>query len=395
MYSSKTQRAAMQKITVRAILDYLEKHEWRQEHALKRGGFTYRHGKTDVQAIVPSGPHTADYVARVADLVECVAEAQDEEPNTILTELLAFGSAADILEFAVSGSYGENGSVPVSFASEFYAALQKLVEAAGRAVFDATPQRHYKRIRTSETKALVDHWQLTPAKFGSYSVELVCPLENPDSDPEPEIPIGQTAFPFNHRFKESKSRKVTKLVMETLCQLKYCSENQDSAPLESDPLVNLNFYEAILSLCPEEEDIELRSSVSWSKMLEPPSIPCTTLVFGHRDFEFVAEVLEKLRPTASPPTLEVFVGSVDTLQGKIGMDGRMAGEVTIKIFSEESSRAKLDLSPDDYKVACDAHAGGHHVTFQGYLEFGRRKHRILNYSLFQMANQIRNSPQDN
>ena len=93
-----------------------------------------------------------------------------------------------------------------------------------------------------------------------------------------------------------------------------------------------------------------------------------------------------MRPS-QPPKLEQFVGFIDMLNGKPGPDNRPAGEVTLAFLDEgeeKLSRARLDLSVDDYAKAIKAHSATSIVTVRGLLHRGPRISVITDYRLFEI-----------
>jgi hypothetical protein len=82
-------------------------------------------------------------------------------------------------------------------------------------------------------------------------------------------------------------------------------------------------------------------------------------------------------------SVEPFVGLVDALLGDPDENGQVSGEVQLLILNQEEARkARVNLGPDDYHKAWEAHGVGGYVQLHGILILGDRVHRIENVSNF-------------
>jgi hypothetical protein len=94
-----------------------------------------------------------------------------------------------------------------------------------------------------------------------------------------------------------------------------------------------------------------------------------------------------------------FAATVETLNGDAGEDGRRSGEVIVRAISnDESIKARIFLSADEYKIADEAHMTNALVSFSGVLQRQRRLNIIKNVSNFSLVgerNHSSNSPEPN
>ena len=113
----------------------------------------------------------------------------------------------------------------------------------------------------------------------------------------------------------------------------------------------------------------------------PEDVP-RAVTFRKEHFPVIESIFKRLQPTGEPEH-DLFVGYVDTLNGFMGDSGEMQGEVTLQLLHEgESIRAKVDLSPADYRTANEAHMAGGAVSVRGVLHLGRRLHRLRDVTGF-------------
>lgn len=90
-------------------------------------------------------------------------------------------------------------------------------------------------------------------------------------------------------------------------------------------------------------------------------------------FEHLARVL---RPTDAPP-VDVHVGRVVELKGDVNADGRLEGEVVLRLDADdELIRARCWLGPDDYMKALVAHGRQRPVSLHGRLTRAGRSYTL-------------------
>lgn len=86
-----------------------------------------------------------------------------------------------------------------------------------------------------------------------------------------------------------------------------------------------------------------------------------------------------LRPASKGIGEELFVGTVETLEGTVGPGGRRSGEVCFSLLLPEGEpmRVRAILDPDQYEVAMRAHERGNsYVKLLGVLNRGARVGRL-------------------
>ena len=146
--------------------------------------------------------------------------------------------------------------------------------------------------------------------------------------------------------------------------------------------LNANMCEALLSLRDPSKDVHLELGVTFSKRLPgPPDLPRTVLI-EDRGFELLVQAARVLRAADESTERElrgyiVKLAIHDTGYAHEDIDLADSREATLR-FIEHGRRqhARMDLDPDDYKLACEAHRDGKEITVQGRLERTGKQWRI-------------------
>jgi hypothetical protein len=147
-------------------------------------------------------------------------------------------------------------------------------------------------------------------------------------------------------------------------------------PPPGAPVVSANLCEALAEMIPSPEDSTLQVGSSWSPVLPAPrDVPRVVRV--DRQYRPAIEQLARaLRPSTRPEP-DLYVGKVDALQGEPGPDGRIQGEIVLAAqVEDEIVKVRLELGPDDYQNAGEAHLHGRYVSVRGILRRGARLHRL-------------------
>jgi hypothetical protein len=321
------------------------------------------------QVLVPLDPGAPGYELRVAEAVQVLAEKEGRPAIAVLHDLLLVD--ADIVRFRITSPDTATGVLPLEQGIHLLAGAKQALLSSACSVI--TPQRHHPRLARAEAEQLLSACRLGQTERGSFTVAISCPLHAVESGDEATTPF---------------ARQATLVLMGSAERIVGAIENDavDSLYQESgpQPVLSSNFCEALLLMQPQQERASLSLSCSWARGLQnsQPSVAPRSVTFRPEHFPLIEQIYQRLQP-AEEPMPDLFVGYVATLNGAMGEDGRMQGEVTLLILREESPlRVRADLGPDDYATAAQAHMAGEVVAVRGALHRGRRVHRLTGIESF-------------
>jgi|KBSSwiStaDraftv2_1062776.scaffolds.fasta_scaffold86499_3 hypothetical protein len=214
-------------------------------------------------------------------------------------------------------------------------------------------------------------------KHSSFVLKVSCPFD--------VRCFGEQDVPFARQTMLTIDRALRQLV--SAIEADSLQEFVEDAKRDREPAVSSNLCEALTRLYDEELRNSLDVSVAWSA-LSPVSQPTSEPIRIQRDyFQRIEEVRRALRDTGEPVE-DIFVGTVEQLNGDMGNDGRRAGQVMLALLlpeGEEVIRANTNLNADQYEIADQAHmTDGAYVMIMGRLHPGRQPRLITNVSHFQM-----------
>lgn len=340
-------------IGVEHVTAYLGSTGWKRRADFPRPEVLVFDGPPDdegepITAVISSSTTMRDFRAGLARLVEALGSLEDRSPYQIALDMRSPGT--DRLYARVISDMTTNGSIPLPFASVLLQGLRDLVASAACAEEDARP------FFAKTTRLGIEHarsWRFGQTQIGSFVATIECPVvptvgQPPDADAPP---LG---------------RRVTERIMRGLGAL-------DRAVLDGRPDgllhayrdgLNANMCEALLSLKTPGIELQLELSVQWSKRLPASGrVPRTARIEG-RGFELLDATAKTLR-TPKESNERAFTGEIVKLQRESDEE-----RTAVLRFTEDGRRiqAKMQLSVEDYLLACDAHRGGALVTLEGRLE---------------------------
>jgi len=346
-----------------AIRDYAKSRKWLPVEGSRRRLWIFRHTDSELRQLIVPMDRDAAWTDALGEIVLRLAETEKRPFEAILNDLLTV--YADVVRFRVGSEDTSAGMLPMADASGLIDGAKRALTAAACSVINKVT--HHPRMSRSEAEEFMRVCKMGQTEIGSYVVKVICPINEME-----EPPLLQEAQPF--------AREATTILMKG-CEKIVRSVEQDKVDEMLDgntrsPEVTSNLCDALLRMHAAREKADLTIEISWSGM---PKLPVPNLLsrasFKPEYFKTVEEIQRHLRPqTEQDEELPLF-GTVETLNGDVGEDGRRSGEVAFALLlpDEEIVRARGNLSADDYEKAVHAHKVGRgYVSFTGSLKRGVR-----------------------
>lgn len=332
------------------------------------------------QLVFPMDTTAPDYVEAVTLVVEKLASMEARPFHAVLKSLLEVSD--DALAFRVTSPNSNEQSLPLSFAGSMIAGAQQLLLASVCTVLK--PRAHHPRLSRSEAQQFLETARFRHTQSGSFVLNVSCPVQA--MDVQAPLLLNESEAPFVRRATIALHRSLSMLVSaietDTLDELVQTSKDSES------PLISSNFCEALTRF----EDESLKNSVdiaiTWAASIAPPvnGIPVSVVRVQNDYFSRIEEVRRELR-SAEKHTDDTFVGTVERLDGEMGLDGRRSGEVILSLLLPEGEqlRARTNLNADDYSKADQAHMSeGTYVKVAGRLHPGRQPRQLSDLRSFEL-----------
>ncbi|CAB3775838.1 hypothetical protein [Pararobbsia alpina] len=363
------------------LRDFLKSQGWAVlEQALKDRLYVLENERfARRQLVFPMDLTAPDYAESVFAVVQKMAELTGQSSNTLISRIYSLRD--DVLRIRVFFD-GNDGALPLSFASTLVNSAEKLLKSAACTVL--LPRINHPRLTLIEATQFVDAARFGQTENGSFVLRIACPINAMEVHGSSEL--GASDAPF--------VRQVTLVLQRALSQLSTAIEADaldrlvDELKRSPVPLISANLCEAISAMHDERVDNSLDVGFDWSVLRRVASSLASRTVRIQRDyFSRIEEVRRELRAVELYHE-ETFIGTVERLDGEMGADGRRSGAVVLSLLLAEEGetvRARTVLSADDYAEADRAHmTNGAYVRVTGRLRQGRQPRQLADPSRFEV-----------
>lgn len=328
-----------------AARDYVKAKKWEPVSGVKGRLYLFRHPTERLrQVAIPKDRETDDYGEMMVIVAERIAELEHRSLGAVLNDLVM--PNADLLRFRIAAPQTASGTLSLSQGIDLLEGAERALLASARNVLE--PRSHYARLgRGGPAGAFVDSCRLGQTGRGSYIVNVVCPFDSADELAERDRLEKQVPL----------SRRVTTRLMQASGGLVSAIENEFDLPTDGHGGISSNFCEAIMAMRPDGQEASLDISATWAITCPLDTDVPANVVFQSTYFSRIERFCERLRPSHEPQKAR-YIGTVESLSGEIGDDGRRSGDVTLHLLLEgeaETLVVRARLGADDYELADKAH----------------------------------------
>ena len=332
------------------------------------------------QLVSPMDTTAPDYAEAIALMVEKIAVMEQRTPEAVIKSLMEVSD--DAVAFRVTSPSQEERYLPLSFAGAMLAGAQQLLLASACTVLK--PKAHHPRLSRTEAQQFLETARFRHTQPGSFVLNVSCPVQAMDVQ-APLLP-DEFEAPFVRRATLTLQRSLRELVSaietDSLVGLVEALKKSEA------PLISSNFCEALTRF----EDESLKNSVdigiTWAASIPRPNDePALSVIRVQHDyFSRIEEVRRELRSDEKHME-DVFIGTVERLDGEMGEDGHRSGEVILSLLLPEGEqvRARTNLNAEQYAKADQAHmTEGTYVKVAGKLHPGRQPRQLSELRAFDL-----------
>ncbi|MBS7350677.1 MAG: hypothetical protein KIG95_11090 [Comamonas sp.] len=375
-------------IAATELRDFLKSQGWAMlDMALRDRLFVFSHPAHAKRQLVYPMDHSApDYAEAVQRVFSKLAEITRTPAPTLIGQARAVHD--DVLSFHIHFA-GNEGSLPLAFAAALLPQTEMLIKAAACTV--VRPQMHHPRLALAQANQLIEKTRFQHTEHGSFVLKTSCPVHALQTQGELELPTekGDTETPPPPPFV----REVNLVLNQSLQALVNAIEGDrmtqlvDELKQDPHPLISSNLCAALVQMQDEKLENDVSIRFSWAASLPPPTSRPSAIRFQRDYFPRIEEVGRELRSTQTQRE-EVFIGSVERLEGSMNAQGQRAGDVVLSLFLPEEEglvKARVYLQAPDYAQAIRAHeTNGAYVQVKGQLQAGSRLRQLAYVKSFQV-----------
>jgi len=376
----------MEKIDVSAIdiRDYAISQKWTLvKEALHDGLFVLNSPYDDyMQLIFPKDELASSFQEMAWITMNKLAKRYNFPFKKIIEEIREVNDDVLCLRY-----FSENKNVnSISFEEAFEAisATRQMLQSAASSV--VAPALSHPKLNRKEAQELIKKTRFRHTEEGSFILKISHPCE-----------ISSVSSLFGDEYKKPLSRSAFELMNISVVKISNAIEADTVSNLfneeknSKEPVISYNFCDSLSKLFDEEREIPFQFIFNWSKSslqkIPQPDIP-NRVVFPYSNKSKIEEVKAYFMPPKRDFIQDdTFIGTIDTLDGDVGEDERRRGSVTLTTFyNNETFKSKINLSPDEYQIAINAHQKGNaFVKIVGDLQREKNSQSIVNVQSFNLV----------
>ncbi|GAB1443800.1 hypothetical protein MASR2M39_26430 [Ignavibacteriales bacterium] len=334
------------------------------------------------QLIFPTDNENPDFVNQVSLALDKLSGFTKKNRFQVINEIRTLND--DLISLRYYSNENRINSISFQDAVDSIEAAKQMLLAAGSSIIN--PALFHPRLYRNESNELLKKARFRHTEEGSFILNISYPLSADEFTSEnlfgeEEIkPFGRSVFELINSTSYSLTNAITSNKLDELLE-----KQQQS----SSPELSYNLCDALSNFFPSVTEVpfemRFRYSPNFNKRLKsiPSKLLPSSVKFHYEYKAKIDEFKQRLYPEKAPSS-DTFVGTVESLNGNEGKDGRREGEVMLALLVDsEIVNAKVLLNADEYEVAYKAHIKkSGYVGVKGVLSLGRRQHTLKEISDF-------------
>jgi hypothetical protein len=346
---------SIDRVSLFDLRSYLDKAGWRNSSTSGKKWQIYKQENENfgsLELVIPTRDNFLDSRSRIRQTLKSLSELEGRELSEILSDIIGLNTDSVLIKLQISNS---STTIPIESAPRHIKAIRNLIVYSACSEISAKP--HYEQPLPSYIE-LISNFEFCHTFNGSFGFEISSAVARP----------AQT----NDLFDPPKQRKIVERIARGLILLEDSVRNDN-------PEVMIESYESSFNsrMCDAITDISLNGEVKFSLGVEwASSISPADDVKGFQDIfigevevsvlRHVSEQLKRVKPQAERIT--GFVVNLHCSNNPIDNNSRRTVALRVAHPDYGSIEVKMDLGPNLYLLAIDAHTKGKRLCVHGQLQ---------------------------
>lgn len=356
-----------------SLREYATARGWVQvREALKDGLVVLNHEQFKPRQLVyPTNSSVPGYAESVSVAVHRLAEIEGRPVVQLVRDVQRVHE--DTYRFRLFDDRSDDDSIPFGYALSAIKGSEQMLLSSATTVL--MPRAYHPRLGMKEAQRFLEQARFNHTEQGSFVLSVSCPVNALDKGGAQGLfGAEEQDLPLVRKTSIALANGLSQIVRA----IEEGSEQEFVERLKADPkpLVSANLAGALDYFVYDDSKHALEVRVDWASSLPGPSLGKPAIVTIQRDyFPLVRDIREALRPKEQIVE-EEYIGTVETLNGDPGPDGRREGEVILRLQprdGDELVRARVILNADQYAEAIEAHKTENaYIAVRGKLQDGRQ-----------------------
>lgn len=356
------------------IVNYLEANDWLLEKDINDDVSIFsKKGKLGKRQLVwiPKRTSSSDYFSMIVRAIKGIADAESKFELQIIDDLNTIAIGDVIRIHTYDDVFSTNESITLDAGIGILNQTRHLALSAVSSLIQKRPV--HPRKPSFEAKQFIKNLRIGHTEKGSYLIKIISPFSIMPKSYEEGYSFSRR-IPFERRViveLMSSLSTLYRLTSQVLDSGKYSFKNF----VEEVPRgISANLCESIIPQFYSEENVQQNSyspielDVTWSYLVKDKTLPLkSTVAFSPAMYPILWKVAKEFR--LRNPEYMTVKGWVNILERDTR---RGPGHIRILTkIDEKLKHVRLNLLPEDYDLAIDAHKKGLIVSVSGILEITR------------------------
>ncbi len=365
--------------TLSALRRYLEGNNWVLDSSYKNKNINmYLNQLSDDQIALPASENLRDYAISINNSLNALSTIEGRDITNILSDIVNI--CFDKIEFRVISDSTINGTIPLDYAAECVDGIKDLVLYSAAADLRNSPICSRPSIEAYNTLRAFNFAQTS---IGSFVFNVDAQVVDEDRE---QLSIIEGVV------QKSKNRKVVQRIQTAFDQITRISSGKEQLSFVAQDAyitgITANMCEALIKIRPNEWEATLETTFRYAEALKTYNIPLTKNVsLFENDFLIISE-LYKFYKNEKLIESVTLTGNVRSLS-KRGIKDTDEFEKVIRLqanYKDQERTIRIELSDDQYIIACNAHRDGVEVKVAGDLDMSSRLWSLSNIQYFIQLN---------
>ena len=366
-------------ITAPSIDRYLQLNGWtRNLDFANKNIMVYENYSTTVakKLAIPAAEDYDDFYIVLRDILKVLSKVEKRSEIEIIKDINT--TFIDRIEFRIISDISEDGKLPIDYAAACVQGLKDLVLYALCAEQFAQPICY----RASDyAKSFLDKFKLAQTDKGSFILNI--DIQVVDEGNEQSVLSGfEVPIPLEHKVVERIGTAINQ-VDEIVNNKRQLSETAESA---YEAGITANMCDALMKMRPQSDTDHITTTIRYASALTNRTGLTERIDMRANHFLIIDELAKIYRDKIAVQDITL-VGIVRSLSKRHDTDGEVK---TIRLYTSVdgcSRTVSIDLSDDQYRIACDAHRDGLEVEVSGELDTSERYWTMSQITHFSLTSQ--------
>jgi len=358
-------------ITAASVERYLSLKGWVRDHNFRnRNMMVFDYLEPKRRIAVPASETYDDFYVNLNETLCTISVFEQRSVDDIIKDMLTI--FFDRMEFRIVSTLSRDGKLPLDYAANCIEGLKDLILYSACAEQKAQPVCR----RTSNTaKDYLDCFNLAQTEIGSFVINIDTQVID-EQDEQLRLKNSPVIFPPEHKI-------ITRIYTAISQIYEAVEQNQKPNEVASNAYetgMTANMCEALMKLKPLNDNAEIHATIRYASALTQSFDNNNPIVFGEHHFYVIDELAKIYR--------DEYLCQDVVLTGLVKSLSKGDDERTIKLSTHFEGRyraIRMELSDENYRVACDAHRDDREVEVAGELDMSLPRWQLTKIEYFKMV----------